>query len=129
MSFLSEIISGGLSGIIAPLSNVVTTIFTKKEDTKLEMFKVDGQVDLGLISAHVAIIEAKASLLKNKWLVWLQVGFGIPLMIFYGKCLLWDKVLGWGTTDALGGAIETYSYMIVSFLFLHSAITSWGRKT
>lgn len=129
MSLISDLVTGGITGVIKPIADATVAIFTKKADVSLEKFKVDGQVDLSLVSAHVAIIQAQAELLKNKWIVWLQVGFGVPLMIYYGKCLLWDKVLGWGSTDALKGDIATYSLWIVSFLFLHSAITSWTRKT
>lgn len=115
--------------VIGKVFDALSAWAQKREDTRLEMFKVDGQVDISLISAHVAIIQAKAELLKNKYLVALQVGFGLPLMVYYGKCILWDKVLSLGSTDALRGDISTYSYMIVSFLFLHSAVTAWGRKT
>lgn len=127
-----NIISSIISGIIGPITNAVTAIYTKKEDTILEKFKVDGQVDMSLVQATVALMTLNADLLKNKWLVWLQCMFGVPLAIYYGKCILWDKVLqSWthGTTDPLRGDISTYSLWIVGFLFMHSAITSWGRKT
>jgi hypothetical protein len=124
-----QILSSLISGIISPITNTITAIYTKKEDVSLEKFKVDGQVDLGLIQATTALSQAQASLLGNRWIVFLQVGFGLPLMIYYGKCIVWDKVLAWGSTDPLKGDIGTYSTWIVGFLFLHSALTSWTRKT
>lgn len=120
-----SIVSSVISGVLSPLF----TWLNKKEDTKLAEFRVDGQVDQSLIAAHIAIIQAQAGLLKSQWLIALQVGFGFPLMIYYGKCILWDKVLDLGSTDPLKGDISTYSLWIVSFLFLHSAITEWTRKT
>lgn len=125
MSIITDIIAG----FISPVTNTITAIFTKKEDVSLEKFKVDGQVDMALVEANVAIIQAQASLLKSQWLVVLQVGFGVPLMIYYGKCILWDKVFALGSTDPLRGDISTYSLWIVGFLFLHSAVTDWTRKT
>lgn len=125
-------ISWIISGVLSPVLNTVTAIFTKKEDVDLEKFKVDGQVDISLVQASVAIAQANAALLNNKWMIRLQVAFGAPLALYYGKCILWDKVLAsWthGSTDPLAGDISTYSTWIVGFLFMHSAITSWTRKT
>lgn len=126
------IIQAIISGVIGPITGMVTSIYTQKINLDLEKFKVDGKVDIAVVQAAVAIAQANASLLNNKWMVRLQVAFGTPLAIYYGKCILWDKVLaGWthGHTDPLTGDISTYSLWIVGFLFMHSAITNWGRKT
>lgn len=120
-----SIISGIISGVLAPFF----TFLNKTEDVKLAEFKVDGQVDMALVTASVAITQANASLLNNRWALLLQALFAVPLGIYYGKCILWDKVLGLGTTDPLKGDISTYSLWIVSFLFMHSAISTWTRKT
>lgn len=127
-----NIISSIISGVIGPITNTITAIYTKKEDTDLEKFKVDGRVDLQLIQAHVDILRLNADLLKNKWMIRLQVAFGFPLAVYYAKCIIWDKVLGHlthGQTDELTGFIAQYSTWVVGFLFMHSAITSWTRKT
>jgi len=42
-------------------------------------------------------------------------------LIFYAKCVLWDTVLGWGTTAPLRGDVSAWSGMIMSFYF--------GKKT
>jgi hypothetical protein len=128
MSILSDIITG----VISPITNTLTAIVTKKDDVKLEMYKVDGKVDLSLVAAHVSILQAQAGLLNNKWMVRLQVAFGGPLAFYYGKVIVWDKALGsltGGHTDPLDGYVAQWSLWIVSFLFLHSAITTWTRKT
>lgn len=129
MSFISDLVSGGLSGIISPITTAITAIFTKKEDVSLEKFKVEGKVDLGLIAAYVELMKAKTDLLKNKWIVALQVLFGLPLAFYYGKALVWDAALHLGTTDAMHGQVATWNGWIVAFLFAHSALDSWNRKT
>lgn len=123
-----ELLGSLVSGVLSPLF----TFLNKTEDVKLGEFKIDGKVDVALVQASVAIAQANAALLNNKWMIRLQVAFGLPLAVYYGKCILWDKVLGnltHGKTDALTGDISTYSLWIVGFLFMHSAITSWSRKT
>lgn len=123
-----SIVSSIIGGVLTPLTSVLNTWVQGKNNIDLQKVIVNGQVDTSLLQANVAIIQAQAQLLQNKWLVYLQVGFGLPLMIYYGKCILWDKVLGLGSTDPLKGDISTYSIYIIGFLFLHSTITSWGRK-
>lgn len=38
-------------------------------------------------------------------------------LLYYGKCMLWDKVLGLGSTDPVGGAIAVWAGMIMGFYF------------
>ena len=38
-------------------------------------------------------------------------------LVFYAKCVVWDKVLGLGTTDALGGDVSIWAGMIMGFYF------------
>src|SRR5436190_1281451 len=38
-------------------------------------------------------------------------------LIYYGKCIIWDKVLGLGSTDSVEGYIAIWAGMIMSFYF------------
>ncbi len=38
-------------------------------------------------------------------------------LVYYSKCLIWDKVLGLGTTDPVAGAIAVWAGMIMGFYF------------
>jgi len=128
MSIISEIVSG----VISPVTNVLGSWLNNKQNVDLEKFKVNGQVDLALVQANVSILQLNAQLLQNKWMIRLQVAFGGPLALYYGKCIVWDNVLAdWthGYTPPLYGDIAKYSTWIVAFLFLHSAVTSWTRRT
>jgi hypothetical protein len=42
--------------------------------------------------------------------------FAAPFIIFAWKVVVWDKVLGLGTTDALGGAVADWAgYVLVAY--------------
>jgi hypothetical protein len=125
MSLISEI----AAGLVSPITNAISVIWTKHEDTSLEKFKVDGQVDLSLVQAHISIIQAQAGLLANKWMVALQAAFALPLAFMYGKVHTWDAALHLGSTDAIKGDIATWDGWVMAFLFLHSAVIAWSRKT
>lgn len=43
--------------------------------------------------------------------------FAYVTLIFYAKVLLWDKVLGWGSTDAVTGAAANWAALIMAFYF------------
>lgn len=45
-----------------------------------------------------------------------KLAFYITL-IFYAKCVLWDTILGWGTTGALKGDVSVWAGMIMGFYF------------
>lgn len=38
-------------------------------------------------------------------------------LIFYAKCIVWDKVLGLGATPPLAGDVSTWASLIMSFYF------------
>jgi hypothetical protein len=42
-------------------------------------------------------------------------------LIFYAKCVVWDTVLGLGTTPALKGDVSVWAGLVISFYF--------GRRT
>ena len=42
---------------------------------------------------------------------------GYFVALYFGKLLVWDKVLGLGTTDGLGGFAATTSNLVVAFYF------------
>jgi hypothetical protein len=42
---------------------------------------------------------------------------GYCVAAYFAKLLVWDKVMGWGVTDPLGGFAETTSNLVVSFYF------------
>lgn len=38
-------------------------------------------------------------------------------LVYYAKCILWDKVMGWGTTDPVAGPVEVWAGLIMSWYF------------
>lgn len=48
-------------------------------------------------------------------------------LVFYAKCVIWDKVLGLGSTDALGGDVSTWAGMIMGFYFSQRTFQNVAR--
>ncbi len=43
--------------------------------------------------------------------------FALPLIVYFWKILIWDKVLGWGSTDPLTGMIGEWAGLIILTYF------------
>jgi chitodextrinase len=53
--------------------------------------------------------------------------------VFVAKCVVWDTVLAWGTTEPLGGDIATWAGWVMALWFggrslEKIATTIWGRR-
>lgn len=123
MSFISDLVFGGLKGLLEP----ITSMFNKKQDANIEKFKVDGQVDMALIQAHLALAQSQNELRKTMAVQALILIFGLPLAFYYGKIHIYDAALHLGSTDAIKGDVALWDKMIVTFLFGASALQSWRK--
>lgn len=52
---------------------------------------------------------------------------GYFVAVYFGKLLVWDKVLGLGVTDPLGGFAATTSNLVVSFYFAKRGFENIAR--
>lgn len=43
--------------------------------------------------------------------------FAYVTLVFYSKCLIWDMMLGWGSTPAPKGPVAIWAGLIMSFYF------------
>ena len=54
--------------------------------------------------------------------------FAAPFILYNGKLIVWDKMLGWGTTDALSPYLEAVGWMVVGFYFLDASVGRVMRR-
>jgi hypothetical protein len=52
---------------------------------------------------------------------------GYFVALYFGKLLVWDKVLGLGTTDSLAGFASVTSNLVVSFYFAKRGFENVAR--
>jgi hypothetical protein len=52
---------------------------------------------------------------------------GYFVAAYFGKLLVWDKVMGLGVTDPLGGFAETTANLVVSFYFAKRGFENIAR--
>ena len=81
--------------------------------------KIAADLAAGEIAAQTAEIKAanalKIAQIGHPWEVE-KIAMYITLL-FYGKCVVWDTILGLGTTPALKGDVSIWAGMIMGFYF------------
>lgn len=64
------------------------------------------------ISAQILTAE------QGRWLTALpRPLFAFAFVVYVWKVVVWDKVLGWGTTDALSGDVAQWAMMVLTAYF------------
>jgi uncharacterized membrane protein len=90
---------------------------------RLKAGNIDSKIAADLaaneIAAQVAEVQAhnqlKLAEVGHSWEPE-KLAFYVTL-VFYAKCVIWDKVLGFGTTPQLAGDVSTWAGMIMGFYF------------
>lgn len=83
---------------------------------------IDAEIDGHRVAAQVRAAEG----------AWgptglIMFGFGMVTLAYYGKVVVWDVMLGWGTTDAIRGAVGEWMNTIIIALFGSGTATSLVR--
>ena len=95
--------------------------------------KLTAETDLDKLRTDLAVqelsLQAKEAELQTQYRIaeighWFEPDklMGYSVAIYLAKLLVYDKVLGWGTTDPLVGWVETTANLVVSFYFAKRGI-------
>jgi len=91
--------------------------------------KIAADLAIGEIAAQTAetqaITQLKIAQIGHPWEPE-KIAMYITLA-FYAKCLVWDKMLGWGTTDPLAGDVSVWAGMIMGFYFTKRGFENVAR--
>jgi hypothetical protein len=130
---LGSIAKGVMEGFIGPLFGYLN----KKQDTILEKYKVDGQVNHDLVNADIALNQARVAVLTQEFqykvvrIAWCLFVFpvGTWWALYFFDSSFREIIPNWTwrvlTPEAY---ILNWAGWIIGSLFLHSAVTSFWRK-
>lgn len=119
-----------LLGIPALLTGAFTTVQTVSNNlanekialigatTDRERAEIGERVSALTVQRDVLIAEAS----KSNIVQYVQLGFALPLMFYFGKVYAWDKALDWGSTPDLSANEWYMAWMILGFFFVHSTV-------
>lgn len=115
-----KLLGVGLPAIIAE----ITKERTKQLDAKTEQERIASEERIkGLEAKRDVIIKSHDDRVNNI----VRLLWALPFIVYVWKLLLWDKVLGWGATDALSPTLEYILWTVLGGYFLISGIDRLKR--
>ena len=121
--------------MIPGLSSMITALTTAYFNSKVQLatIRVGGDVTIGksLVTGIVAEGQVRVSFLQtvaqSKFLMFLVGGFALPIMLFNGKCIVWDTMLGLGVTHPITGQVGDYMSTILYGIFGMGSVMGVGH--
>lgn len=109
--------------LIKLLSGPVIAGLISAYQAKLQAGNTSEKIAADVASTEIAAQTAEANLHNQLKIAEIghpwepeKLAFYITLA-FYAKCMVWDKMLGFGVTDPLRGDVSTWAGMIMGFYF------------
>lgn len=122
-------------GALPVIGTMVTAFFNAMFNAKVEITraKIGGDRDVAVALVKAAEAQAHEDGVKlgifasNKFLTVLLLLAATPLVIFEWKIIVWDTMLGWGTTDAVKGQVAEWGNTVWYFLFGAPTVMGLGK--
>ncbi len=112
---------GAIPGIGSVVTAITTAVFNAKVNITTAKIGGDVAVATALVKASETEAHERTAALSviagSTVLTILVVGFATPLMIFEWKIVLYDNILGLGSTDPIRGQVGDWASLIISFVF------------
>jgi len=119
--------------IISFLGGPVVKALIDAYSAKLKAENVDAKIAADLAGNEIASQTAETRALMQYRIAelghWYEPDklIGYCVTIYFAKLLVWDKVLGFGTTDALAGFAAITANLVVSFYFAKRGFENVAR--
>jgi hypothetical protein len=110
-----------ISFLSAPIFNTLLKGWQMKLDSQTASGAQAADVAKAAMTTEVQQRQANAGIVVATMGRWYTA---LPMTIvmgsaaaFFTKCVVWDTMLGWGSTPALGGDVQTSYNLIMAFWF------------
>jgi hypothetical protein len=119
--------------LISFLGGPVVKALIDAYSAKLKAENVDAKIAADLAAGEIASQTAETKAVMQYRIAelghWYEPDklIGYCVTIYFAKLLVWDKVLGFGTTDALAGFAAITANLVVSFYFAKRGFENVAR--
>jgi hypothetical protein len=117
---LGQVIQAVLGGMFDAKVKIIQAQTGADRDKAVEMLKT-AQVEAHERTSALAVIAS------SQLLTLLVVAFATPLVIFEFKVIVWDIVLGLGSTDAIRGQVAEWANTIIVSIFGTTGAVTVGK--
>lgn len=115
---LGSVAQGITKAITDAKVNMLVARTGATKDVAIETIRAGALAD----HEHTAQMQAVTS----SPLVWLIMAFGSVVFMYFAKCVVWDTMLGLGSTSALHGDVAIWMNTIINWVFGSSAALAAG---
>lgn len=131
MAFLG-ILAGMIPGISTIVSAITTSYFNSKVMITTAKIGGDTAVATALVTSAAKVSETNVDRLRvigGSWVLsFLVLGFGTPYVIWEAKVIVWDIVLGWGSTPSIKDPmLAQWGGIIIACLFGSGTVLTAGH--
>lgn len=119
--------------IISFLGGPVVKALIEAYSVKLKAENVDSKIAADLAASEIASQTAETNAVMQYRIAeighWYEPDklMGYCVALYFAKLLVWDKVLGFGSTDALAGFAAITANLVVSFYFAKRGFENVAR--
>lgn len=119
--------------ILSFLGGPVVKALIDAYQAKLKAGNVDSKIAADLAASEIASQTAEANAVTQYRIAeighWYEPDklMGYCVTLYFAKLLVWDKVLGFGSTDALAGFAAITANLVVSFYFAKRGFENVAR--
>jgi sterol desaturase/sphingolipid hydroxylase (fatty acid hydroxylase superfamily) len=113
-----------LNALTGGVAHELAAAFRAHEDAQTDQERIAAQERINHLQAIADVQKAEAG---NPINALIRAAFAVPIALYFAKLFLWDKVLGWGSTDSLSPELWQLALVVIGFYFLHDTATGIAR--
>jgi len=112
---IGHIFSWLAGGGIAAIGRELNRAYENKLQAKNDHERIEAEKQIATLQARQSILIAE----QGNWVTrWIRPAFAFPFIVYDAKIVLWDKVLGWGTTEPLSPEFWQLQMIVFGAYFL-----------
>lgn len=120
-----------IPALMGGLNNFVSKYYDAKVQITAARIGGDVSVAKQLVTGVVAEGQTRVEFLRvvsqSKFLMFIVGGFAFPWIAFEWKVVIWDTMLGWGSTPAVRGLVADWSGIILAGIFGTGGVMAVGQ--
>ena len=112
---MGGILSWLLGGGIAAIGKQITHWQEIKLQAANDADRIEADKQIAQLQSRQAVLIAE----QGSWMTrWIRPALALPVVVIMCKLFIWDKALGWGSTDALSPEMWRYVWIVSGAYFL-----------
>jgi len=119
-----KLLAGLFTGPLSDIADDLKEAYQSRLQAENNEQKIAADERIALLEARKSSILAAQSDPVERWV---RVLFSLPFILYVNKLVIWDKILGWGTTPNLSEDLWTMFYIILGGYFVDTVVRRFKK--